>query len=70
MAADAALDSGLATAILEHQVGTYFGREPTEAEVAMAAAGAEACSPKPCSAESFARPLCYALLSSSEMLFY
>jgi hypothetical protein len=70
VAADAPLDAGVASAILEHQVGTYFGRVPSEAEVTMASAGADACSPKPCSAESFARPLCYALLSSSEMLFY
>lgn len=70
VSADSMLDAGQATAILEHQVGTYFGRPPSEAEVAMASAGAEACSPKPCSTEAFARPLCYALLSSSEMLFY
>lgn len=67
---DATLDEGVANAILEHQVGTFFSRAPSEAEVAMASAGAEACSPKPCSAEAFARPLCYALMSSSEMLFY
>lgn len=70
VASDTTLDAGWANAILEHQVGLYFGRTPTEEEVAMSAAGAEACSPKPCTTEAFARPLCYALLSSSEMLFY
>src|SRR5690606_8299254 len=70
VSSEAPLDAGWANAILEHQVGLYFGRTPTEEEVEMATAGAEACSPKPCTTESFARPLCYALLSSSEMLFY
>jgi len=70
VAPDTALDAGLVTTILEHQVGTYFSRWPSEEEFAMGTAAAEACSPAPCSAETFARPLCYALLSSSEMLFY
>lgn len=65
-----ALDESVAEEILGHQVGTFFSRMPLESELAMARTSAQACVPKPCDAESFARASCYALLSSSEMLFY
>lgn len=68
--ADTTLDAGVAEQVLAHQIGKFFGRTPTEDELAMAATGAASCVPAPCNAEAFARPLCFALLSSSEMLFY
>ncbi len=60
----------LAARILDHQVGTFFSRAPVPEEVTMAETGATACVPKPCTAESFGRVMCYALASSAEMLFY
>lgn len=68
--ASAVLSPELAELITDHQVKRFFSREPVDAELEMARAGADACVPKPCTAESFARALCYGLLSSSEMLFY
>lgn len=65
-----ALDTELAVRIAEHQIGRFFSRLASEAEITMAETGASACVPQPCTAESFGRALCYALLSSSEMLFY
>ncbi|MDH5675992.1 MAG: hypothetical protein OEZ06_27970 [Myxococcales bacterium] len=68
--ADTALDADLAESILEAQVRRFFGRPSREAERLDAREHADACAPKPCTAEAFARPLCYALLGGSEMLFY
>jgi hypothetical protein len=68
--ADKALSGALAESIVDHQVRTFFGRKANEEELAEARSNADSCAPKPCRAESFARPVCYALLSSSEMLFY
>jgi hypothetical protein len=65
-----ALDADVARDIFAHQTGIFFGRAPTDEERADAAAAAEACAPKPCTAEAFARPLCFALLSGAEALFY
>lgn len=65
-----AIDADAAEAIVEHQVRTFFGRRAREAERQEARDNATACTPAPCSVEAFARPVCYALLSSSEMLFY
>jgi hypothetical protein len=70
MGPKAALDDGVALQILEHQVGQFFTRLPTAEEVAMAQSSVSQCVPKPCAASTFARGLCYALLSSGEMLFY
>jgi hypothetical protein len=67
---DQALDADTARAILAHQIGLFFGRPETKAEIDEATAAATECTPKPCNAEAYARPLCYALLSSSEYLFY
>ncbi len=64
------LNEDVAVRILRYQIGKFFGRKPVDAEVSMARTGASACVPQPCSAETFGRSLCYALLSSSEMLFY
>lgn len=70
MSSGTALDGDVAREIIEHQVGRFFSRQPVEAELEMAASSSEACTPAPCTAEVFARAACYALLSSSEMLFY
>lgn len=65
-----ALSADLAEQITRFQIGAFFTRQPVEAEIEMARSSAEACSPGPCDAEDYARVSCYALLSSSEMLFY
>jgi hypothetical protein len=65
-----ALSADLAEQITRFQIGAFFTRQPVEAETEMARSAAEACSPGPCDAEDYARVSCYALLSSSEMLFY
>lgn len=70
IAKETALDADVARRIVDRQVRRFFGREPTPAELEMADTGATSCVPKPCDAETFARSACYALLSSSEMLFY
>lgn len=64
------LTGDVAEQILDHQVGLYFGRTPTETERTAAREASAECAPKPCTAEAFARPSCFALLTSSEMLFY
>jgi hypothetical protein len=70
MPADRALSGAVAVEILNHQAQAFYGRSANAAEIEQAQTGAMQCAPKPCTAEAFARPLCYALLSSSEMLFY
>ncbi|MFW5966695.1 MAG: hypothetical protein ACOCV2_04205 [Persicimonas sp.] len=65
-----AVDPDLATDIVSHQTRKFFSREPTEAELDEAQSHGEACEREVCTAEEFARPSCFALLSSSEMLFY
>ena len=64
------LTDAVAIDIVNTQVANFFGRPVVDEELTMASTGVTACVPKPCSAETFARALCYALLSSSEMLFY
>lgn len=66
----AALDEDLAIEIIERQTRLFLGREPTEEERELARANANECTPAPCDAEGFARPVCFALLSGAEMLFY
>lgn len=66
----ASLTEDVAAEILDFQVKRFFSRKPVEAEVSMAREASKACTPAPCNAEAFARASCYALLSSSEMLFY
>lgn len=70
MIAKQALTSDIASQILAHQVATFFAREAAPDEDLAAIMAADECTPKPCTAEAFARPLCFALLSSAEMLFY
>jgi hypothetical protein len=64
------LDEGVANEVLDYQVGQFLGRLPTDAEREMANESSNLCVPKPCTAGTFARGLCFSLLSSSEMLFY
>lgn len=60
----------LAEEIIEHQVRLFYGRRASTAERADARRFGEACELEVCRASQFARPACFALLSSSEMLFY
>lgn len=64
------LDDAVASDVLRHQTRAILGREPTLDETQAARAGAAECAPKPCTAEAFARPLCWAVLTSAELLFY
>lgn len=68
MNGETSLDSSTARQILAHQQHLFLGRGLTEAEQQLADEAATACGS--CSARAFARPACFALLSSSEMLFY
>lgn len=68
--ANKALDANVASAIWDHQSKLFLGRAATAAEKARAQQAADQCTPKPCTAEMFARPACFALLASAEMLFY
>lgn len=64
------LTQDVAAEIMDFQVKRFFSRTPVEAELSMARETSATCTPAPCNAEAFARASCYALLSSSEMLFY
>jgi hypothetical protein len=65
-----AVNGDVAARISAHQYQLFLGRSPTPAEITEATdAGAE-CAQAACSAEEFARPSCFALLSSAELLFY
>lgn len=70
MSPSTAISDDVATQIVSHQTGVFFGRPPTEAELTKAREHGAACALDQCSAEDFARPVCFALLSSAEMLFY
>ena len=65
-----ALTDQVAQDIVTKQTRMFLGREPSTAELERAAGYADACTPKPCTAEDFARPVCFALTSSAEGLFY
>ncbi|HET9450377.1 MAG TPA: hypothetical protein VFO83_05820, partial [Aggregicoccus sp.] len=64
------LDAQLAGSIAHHQYRALLGRSPTDVELAEAQEAGAACALGACTAEQFARPLCFALLSSAERLFY
>lgn len=64
------LTESVAEQILDFQVKRFFSRRPLDEELTMARETSQTCTPAPCDAEDFARVSCYALLSSSEMLFY
>lgn len=67
---DRAVTPDVAEEIVDHQIGLFFGREATAEELSNARDHGEACELEVCRASEFARPSCFALLSSSEMLFY
>jgi hypothetical protein len=65
-----ALDPALAGDIARHQYRLLLGRAPSEVELTEARSAGEQCAAGGCSAEEFARPFCFALLSSAERTFY
>jgi hypothetical protein len=65
-----AVDPGLASDIVDYQTRLFYGRSPTAQELDDARRYGEQCQRQVCTAEQFARPACFALLSSAEMLFY
>lgn len=65
-----AITPDLAERIVEFQVGRFFSRPLTDEERAEARENGGICEDSRCTAEQFARPVCFALLSSGEMLFY
>lgn len=70
MQRDVVLDEQVAQDIVARQTRLFYGREPSESELEAAVGYADQCQPKPCDAEHFARPVCFALLSGAEMIFY
>ena len=70
MSPQLAVNGDVAQQIVRHQVGRFLGRAPTAIELADAARHGEACALEVCNAEEFARPSCFAIASSSEMLFH
>jgi hypothetical protein len=67
---DDVLNEDKAAEIFQHLTRRFFGRNATSAELEAARVHGAACAAGTCTAEHFARPTCYALLSSAEMLFY
>jgi hypothetical protein len=60
----------LAGEIASHQYRVLLGRSPSAEELTEARDAGAQCAAELCKAEEFARPLCFALLSSAERLFY
>lgn len=65
-----ALTQEMAGEIASHQYRVLLGRSPTGEELTEARDAGAQCAAELCKAEEFARPLCFALLSSAERLFY
>ncbi len=63
-----ALTPEMAEDIVSYQIRKFYSRSATSAEREAAQVHAGSCTN--CSAEQFARPACFALLTSAEMLFY
>ena len=70
MTANTATSGEVAQQVAAHQFKLFFGREAEADELDEARVAGEECALTRCTAEEFARPYCFALLSSSEMLFY
>jgi hypothetical protein len=68
VSANDALTPEMAQSIIDFQARTFFARPATQVEIDNAGTYAGQCTG--CNAEQFARPACFALLSSSEMIFY
>jgi hypothetical protein len=64
------LTAELAGQIADHQYKNLLGRSPSAEELTEAKGAGEQCALGRCTAEEYARPLCFALLSSAEMIFY
>lgn len=65
-----AITPELAVEIVDYQTRLFFSRPATEDELREAQQSGTECQLAQCNAEQFARPACFALLSSAEMLFY
>ena len=65
-----AVNADLGEQIATHQYRLFLGRSPDEAERLEAREAATVCSRELCTAEAFARPFCFVLLSSAERIFY
>ncbi len=65
-----AVDAPLASRIADHQYRLFYGRPANATELAEAAQGGAECALTRCTAEDFARPMCFALLSTANLLFY
>lgn len=67
---DTATTEDIAASIFDHQARLFLSRAANQEELAQARAHGASCALERCSAEEFARPVCFALLSSAEMIFY
>ena len=70
MDARKAVSGEIAAQIADHQYRQLLGKVPTAEELGEATSAGEECALTRCAAEEFARPFCFALLSSAELLFY
>ncbi|QRN95479.1 hypothetical protein JRI60_41505 [Archangium violaceum] len=70
MSPSRAVNAALAEEIATHQYRVLIGRSPDAAERAEAREAGTECARTLCSAEEFARPYCFVLLSSAERVFY
>ncbi|TVQ96774.1 MAG: hypothetical protein EA398_15485 [Deltaproteobacteria bacterium] len=70
IAPNASVDPDMAEAIHEWQIRRFLGRSASDAEREDAREAGEQCRREVCRAEEFARPSCFAVLSSPEMMFY
>jgi hypothetical protein len=70
VSASAPLTVSLSRDIATHQYRMLLSRDPLLDEQTAVQDAAEQCALTQCNAEDFARPLCFALLSSAERLFY
>jgi hypothetical protein len=70
MSTSRAVTPDVAAEIATHQYRLMLGRSPDATELAEAREAGAQCALTLCSAEEFARPFCFALLSSAERVFY
>ena len=60
----------IATSIFDHLARAFLGRPASAEEITAVTDSVLGCQTAGCNAEQFARASCFAILSSSEMLFY
>jgi hypothetical protein len=70
MSPSRAVSADVGAEIATHQYRVLLGRSPDSVELAEAREAGAQCALSLCSAEEFARPYCFALLSSAERVFY